>query len=127
MKCLLIDDDLDDQDIFSIALKDLDPSVEIFFAQDGIEALNLLKSDKNITPDYIFLDMNMPRMNGEETLLELKMIKALNEVPVFMYSTFSETSRIQEILDLGAADFIIKPNNIEDINKILYKIIFKQN
>ena len=66
MKILLIDDDVDDQEIFVLALKSLYKSVDILTAQDGMEALEILKI---FVPDCIFLDLNMPRMGGKPTLI----------------------------------------------------------
>src|SRR5947207_183779 len=104
---LLIDDDIDDQEIFSYALGQADRSMQIEFADDGVFALQKLKTDENFTPDYIFIDMNMPRMNGQQCLAEIKQIKRLKDVPVYMYSTSADPESVEENKKLGAADFIV--------------------
>jgi CheY-like chemotaxis protein len=63
--CLLVDDDEDDKEIFSLALTEANPSIKCVVASDGHEALSLLR-DGSFIPDYIFLDLNMPLMSGKE-------------------------------------------------------------
>ena len=69
--CFLIDDDDDDRKIFGIALSKIDEGIEYRYAANGIEAIDHLKATTKI-PDYIFLDLNMPKMTGVECLIELK-------------------------------------------------------
>ena len=123
MKCLLVDDDYDDQEIFTIALKDVNPSIDIVFANDGIDAIHKLQSDPSLTPDIIFIDMNMPRMDGTKCMLEMRQIPRLAETPIFMYSTFCDPKRISDIISQGATDFIVKPTKIEELSDILSGII----
>ena len=70
--CFLVDDDLDDHEIFQIALENLDVNIELRTAFDGRDALDRLEKDVLFLPDYIFLDLNMPRLNGLQCLHELK-------------------------------------------------------
>jgi DNA-binding response OmpR family regulator len=61
-------------------------------------------------PEYIFLDLNMPRMNGKQCLAEIKRIKKLSDVPVIIYSTSKLESDITETRKLGATYYMTKPN-----------------
>ena len=119
---LLIDDDIDDQEIFSLALERANDEVNCVFASDGTEALNKLTDDM-FAPDYIFIDMNMPRMNGQQCLKEIKKIERLRNVPVYMYSTSADPATVAENKNLGAADFIVKPANINALSNILAGIV----
>ncbi|HZV70789.1 MAG TPA: TonB-dependent receptor plug domain-containing protein [Saprospiraceae bacterium] len=121
----LIDDDSDDQEIFSMALEKANDQTECRFANDGIHALAQINADEHFCPDYIFIDMNMPRMNGQQCLVEIKKIERLKNTPVYMYSTSADPERIEENKRLGAADFIIKPSSIQDLINILAKIVQK--
>ena len=121
----LIDDDTDDQELFSYAMEKADNSVQCVFANDGVNAIEKINSEKDFIPDYIFIDMNMPRMNGQQCLKELKKIDRLKNIPVFMYSTSAVPSEIEENLKLGATDFILKPTDIKDLTVILGKILSK--
>jgi CheY-like chemotaxis protein len=113
--CFLIDDDCDDQEIFSLALEKVAPAYTFMSANSGFEALKKL-SDENIpVPDYIFLDLNMPRMNGKECLKEIKKLDHLIHIPVIIYSTSSMKNDIAEALKLGASGFITKPFCMADL------------
>lgn len=68
--CFLVEDDDDDQEIFSLALWDLDPTIECTIASSGLEALTLLADLGRRIPDVIFLDLKMPRMCGKQFLVE---------------------------------------------------------
>lgn len=124
--CFLIDDDEDDQEIFSLALNAIDKDIQCITAKDGIEALNVLETDQRLTPDFIFLDLNMLRMNGRECLKEIKKIPHLREIPVIIYSTSSAQKDITETILLGAADYIVKPPSISILTKRLEQVLRKE-
>jgi CheY-like chemotaxis protein len=115
----IIDDDLDDQEIFTFATEKVNTSVVCTFARDGVEALEKIEEDLSFLPQCIFLDVNMPRMNGIECLIELRKIERLNSIPIFMCSTSADPRIIAQTKALGAADFIVKPATIADFSKIL--------
>lgn len=119
---LLIDDDLDDQEIFCLAAQDVDASIECVCESDSINAIEKLNTDLSFVPDCIFIDMNMPRMNGRQCLIEVKKIDRLHDVPIFMCSTSSDPKVIAETKALGAADFIVKPSTLSDFTKTLTKV-----
>lgn len=111
--CFIIDDDIEDQEIFAIAVEEIDSNIRCESAIDGIVALEKLKQD--FRPDFIFLDLNMPRMSGKETLQELRKIPALHDVPVIAYSTSSEIRDVEDMKRLGANHFITKPPDITSL------------
>ena len=123
----LIDDDLDDQEIFVLAIEDIDTSIHCKTASDGCEALNILKENENFIPDYIFLDLNMPRVNGRECLVEMRKIPRLKSIPIYIYSTSSSEKDRIETLSLGATGFITKPNSIDELVRILSDITLNVN
>jgi CheY-like chemotaxis protein len=104
------DDDQEDCDLFNEALQYIDPEIKSIIAKDGREALAFLKNTPEL-PDYIFLDINMPIVDGKKVLIEIKKDAALKSIPVIMYSTTSDTNEIRQYYTLGAHDFLIKPNN----------------
>ena len=123
MNCLLIDDDIDDQEIFLLCLNDVNPEVKLHVAKNGVEALLMLRADKDCAPGVIFLDVNMPKMNGLECLSELKSLPQLSNTPIYVYSTTSEESVVKKAEELGAKDYIIKPTKADKLIEIL-KTIF---
>jgi CheY-like chemotaxis protein len=122
-KVFLVDDDRDDREIFIEALAEIDNSCFCVTAENGEEALNKLHTISFI-PDYIFLDLNMPRMNGRECLVEIKSIKRLKEIPIIIYTTSSLQKEQEELVKLGASMFITKPANFIDLCSSLKKILF---
>ena len=123
--CFLIDDDDDDQEIFTLALSNIDGAINCVTANDGIDALKKLTGDQSFVPDYIFLDLNMVRMNGRECLAEIKKIQRLQKVPVIIYSTSSEPRDISETKQLGASDYIVKPPSMTQLEKRLEQVLRK--
>src|SRR5262245_21682491 len=117
--CLLIDDDIDDQEIFEMALKSVNPSMVVMTAVDGVEALEKLAGPEILQPDYIFLDLNMPRMDGKDCLREIRKISRLKETPVIIYSTSGEQRDKQETKALGADFYLEKQSSINSLKKKL--------
>lgn len=123
MVVLIADDDHEDCELFHEAIHDIDPQIKCWTARDGRQCLNFLTRELIMPPDYIFLDINMPLMNGRETLIEIKKNTKLRDIPVVMYSTTSDTKEIQGYYQLGAHDFLIKPNNFNKLVEALSSII----
>lgn len=121
MVVLNVDDDQEDREFFCEALREIDPAITCLIAGSGMEALSLLQNQRTL-PDYIFLDINMPMMDGKQCLKALKSIPELQSIPVIMYSTSTDTREIKECYKLGAEDFLIKPHSFEklvnDLNSI---------
>jgi CheY-like chemotaxis protein len=120
--CFLIEDDLDDQELFELALQKIDENIDLSFANNGAEGLQKLKEDSSFIPDFIFVDINMPKMNGIQCLPEIKKLEHLNKSKIVMYSTTSDESIVSRTKQLGADEFLVKPykmslliNNLERI------------
>ena len=111
--CLLIEDDRDDQEIFTMALREVDAKVECVYANNGFDALKLLQQTSLHFPDFIIIDVNMPRMNGLACLQEIKKMTPGKDVRIIMYSTSSEGGIVNESKALGANDFFVKPSSFE--------------
>ena len=117
-KILLVDDYLDDQFVFDLALKSIDPDMVVETAKDGIDALDKLR-EPEVYPELIVLDMNMPRMNGRDFLQQIKSLPSLAHIPVIMYSTSSSPDLMEETRRLGAMDYIVKPNSFDELCTVL--------
>ena len=125
-KCFLIDNDEEDQEIFHMALMEADAGLACVFADNGANGLTLLKNDPSFIPSVIFIDMNMPIMDGRQCLEEIKKLPHLKDVPVYIYSTTADPGTIREIKALGAADFIEKPASYKDLTALLSNLLGKQ-
>jgi len=126
-KYYIVDDDRDDQQFLIEALTENDPLVECFSSFNGREAIISLKKDFPLLPDAIFLDLNMPRMNGKECLVELKNTPFLQDIPIIIYSTTSDQKEIQKTLQMGASHFLIKKSSFNELCKELSSIMIRLN
>jgi len=121
---LIVDDDTDDTELFCETVAEINGAIHCLSAGNGQEALLLLKKTYTL-PDLIFLDLNMPRMNGSQCLKELKANERLREIPVIIYTTSKIKDDMRESMLLGASDFITKPFRTADIKKAVIKILEK--
>ena len=125
MNILYADDDADDREIFCEAIREINPAIKVVLGKDGEETLKILSVQKEL-PHLIFLDINMPKMDGIECLAKLKSDDRLKSIPVIIYSTTSNKSDQSRIALLGASDFILKGNSFESVKDSLNKIIESQ-
>lgn len=120
---------VDDSSFVRVMLNDIlssHPDIEVIGnAQNGKQALRLLAE---LTPDVITLDVEMPFMNGFETLKEFHKSETIKQIPVIMCSslTASGTEATLKALELGAFDFIQKPenNNFHGLKDDIYSKVF---
>ena len=115
-KILLVDDDVEDREIIRDALGDLGYRSVIHFEENGENALSFLESAyvSGTLPSMVILDLNMPRMNGTQTLRHLKNDERFRNIPVIIYSTSLNNIERDECIALGAHSYIIKPVSYRD-------------
>jgi CheY-like chemotaxis protein len=116
---LYVEDDHDDQQLFMEVLKNVNPDFECFIATDGEHAFEVLKNVD--MPVCIYVDVNMPRMNGLEFLRALKLHPEYSHIPVFILTTSRSENDELTAVALGAKQYIIKPNSYRDLFAILEK------
>lgn len=114
-KLLIIDDDPEDCDFFCEAVAEIDGSYKCCKAHCAEDGLSQLRSNAAELPDYIFLDLNMPGMNGKECLEVIKKDRILSSIPVIIYSTSSSKTDRDETLSQGASYFLTKPSEFRNI------------
>jgi len=120
---ILAEDDIDDQNIFQLALQEIDPAIQAQFVSNGRELLSLLQ---NHQPDLLFLDLDMPYKNGLECLIEIRNDDGLAKIPVIVFSSTTKPSNIQTAYEMGAHLFFIKPPIYSDYLSSI-KAILKLN
>lgn len=125
MNILLAEDDKDDIYLFKKALKELDISVNLTTVKDGEELMKYLSENLNQLPNILFLDLNMPRKNGFECLIEISENEKLKDLSVIIFSTTfpreknSELGRISDLFKLKARVFIRKPNDFTLLKQVI--------
>lgn len=119
---LLIDDDEDDQEIFLTALECTGKPVQCIVLDSARKALSKIVTG-DVETDLIFLDLNMPLMNGQQFLTEIKKEEKLRDIPVIILSTSSNAATIEQVRHLGAYQFFTKPGRFEDLVGILEQVL----
>jgi CheY-like chemotaxis protein len=122
LTCFLIDDDVDDQEIFCAVLEIVAPGCNCITAANGQVALDMLTAG-NISPDIIFLDLNMPLMNGRQFLFEVNRTNIAAGIPIVVLTTSADVSTRTSVLESGAKDFITKPDRFSEWEKVLKPVI----
>jgi CheY-like chemotaxis protein len=114
---LLIEDD--QLDVISVerSLNKIDQNYELFTAYNGIEALEILKENRDNLPDIILLDLNMPKMNGIEFLKIIKADERYKNIDVFIMTTSGEEADRRTAEELGISGYLIKPLNFTNNSK----------
>jgi CheY-like chemotaxis protein len=120
---LLADDDADDAEMFALVLAEVDPGVVLRHVINGEEVFEAIKEKPGFTPDVIFLDLNMPRMNGWQCLEKLKADAVTKDIPVVIYTTSSHTRDKQVAFAHGATAFITKPSDYKALRALLLSVI----
>lgn len=116
---LLGEDDADDQEMLKDVFTSIDTAFILFFVNNGseiISALEKLKDDQ--MPCLIVLDYNMPGLNAADILRELSTNERYKNIPKVVWSTAGSEKFRSLCLQLGALDYVIKPNNITDLERI---------
>jgi DNA-binding response OmpR family regulator len=121
-RVLVIDDDKDDQQFLHKAIHDLFPNMECISLSNGKEALKFIEENPP-PPSYIFLDLNMPYLNGFEFLKEFKKEKGNSETSVYIYSTSSNPRDKEKAKSLGADDYIVKFTDLTSLKARLKNVI----
>ena len=121
---LYVDDDPDDREFLFNAIKNINPDIEVILADNGLAALDYLKNIKNKIdlPGLIVLDLNMPLLDGRETLKRIKDDPMLSSLKIVVFTTGENPNEKQSFNELGI-QYISKPFNIQFLHSIANQMI----
>ncbi|MBE8724396.1 response regulator [Flavobacterium hungaricum] len=119
---LLVDDDIDDAEIFKMAVESIDSKIKIVIEDNALKSLNKLKAASKL-PEIIFLDYYMPYLDGSEFLKLIREVKGLKKIPVVLYSGQSGAKIKEVIKKFKDVQFLEKKANFRDIVDSLKEII----
>jgi CheY-like chemotaxis protein len=120
---LIAEDDEDDRMLVQSAFLENRADVHIDFALDGLDLMDILTKDTNISsPCFILLDLNMPRKDGREVLKEIKQDLRLKKIPVIVFTTANNETEIRRCYDLGANTYIVKPDSFKQLLEIVVNL-----
>ena len=109
-RILMVDDDEIQLSFLELLLNE---EYEVCAAKSGKKALEYIY--QGFMPNLILLDILMPEMDGFEVFSRIRAISLLQDLPIVFLSSISETAEIQQALNMGAADYIMKPYNKENL------------
>lgn len=121
MLILNVDDDPDDLEFFRDAIKEVNPEFPCVLFRNGVELLDYLEKNRT-PPDYIFIDINMPKMNGYECAQEIKLNHMNGATQIVMYSTSFNPQDLKEFNKEGFK-YILKQNALTDLVKTIRAVI----
>jgi CheY-like chemotaxis protein len=122
---VVVDDDNDDTDLIQTAVGEIDPQVECKIFNSAENAIAYFKDSSHDLPDFVILDLNMPKMSGRECLLQIRQIEGYSTVPVIINSTTIFPKDKSELKALGASFIFTKTNRFEKLVEILQYIMQK--
>ena len=115
---LYAEDDLDDFDALKGALAQLSDKYELKWAKNGEEVVNYLNDSENVYPSLVVLDLNMPIMDGKQTLLWLKSHSDHQDIPVMVFTTSSREEDVK-LCQSHKCTFFRKPTLYRDLLHIV--------
>ncbi len=110
LQVCIVDDDEDDRFIFTQALRETGIPITVSQAANGLELLDLLKKNSE-KPYIIFLDINMPLLDGLKTLERIRSIESYKETKIIIFSTSENPDSIRLAYQLGAQLYLKKPDH----------------
>ncbi|HLO78796.1 MAG TPA: response regulator [Magnetospirillum sp.] len=120
---MVVDDEAGDMQLIRLALSEAPFPCQVTAAINGREALDLLRapnpSRQPFQPDLMFLDLNMPQMNGKEVLQEMKADPRLATIPVVVLTTSMAERDVLASYALGASGYITKPMDLDQFFKAI--------
>ena len=125
LKILLIDDNQDHAKILQWAFKKTGRHDEFTYFEDGTSALEYLKklaAERREKPDLIFLDLNLPRLDGREVLRLLKEGETTKAIPVIVVSSSEREEDVRNAYELGASSYLSKSAILNDVDPMLKTI-----
>jgi CheY-like chemotaxis protein len=124
---LLVDDSEDDRFFFGLALKKSGIRARLVSVEDGEEAIEYLKQSGRFSdaaefprPDYLFLDLKMPRRNGFEVLAWIAQQSPQTTFPIIVLSGSHEPSDMRRAQEFGATEYLVKPITEQTLRRIIF-------
>jgi two-component system, chemotaxis family, response regulator Rcp1 len=123
---LLVEDSPGDVRLTQEAFRDADPSIELHVATDGVEAMAFLRREGTHVdaprPDFILLDLNLPKMDGRQVLAQIKETKDLKTIPTVILTTSDAEADIMTSYQLRANCYLSKPVQLEEFEGLVRSI-----
>ena len=118
-KILYADDDSDDRFFLNESILSNGLNANLVFVSNGQEAISYIEQTPEPLPSLVILDLNMPKMNGKETLSYLKSHPRYQDIPVIILSTSQNTDEMKACTAQGALSYFVKPVQLAGYDTIV--------
>jgi chemotaxis family two-component system response regulator Rcp1 len=126
LEVLLVEDSPGDVRLTQEAFRDAHAHIHLHVASDGIEAMAFLRhegtQDNTPCPDFILLDLNLPKMDGREVLVQIKEDNILQTIPVVILTTSDAEIDVMKSYQLQANGYLVKPVQLEDFITLIISV-----
>ena len=126
VEVLLVEDSPGDVRLTRDAFRDTNQSIRLHVAVDGVEAMDFLRKRGAFVdsprPDFILLDLNIPKMDGREVLAQIKKDNDLKTIPTIVLTTSDSEVDIRKSYELQANCYLNKPVQLEDFESVVKSI-----
>ena len=122
---LIVDDDREDHSILHEYFQNAGIDDQVLYVENGLRAIEFLQniSDDQLLPNLIVLDLNMPILNGSQTLLRIKQLPRFRHIPVIIFSTSENEAEKRRCLNYGAIEYMVKPMTYAEGQTMVEKFI----
>ena len=121
-KIFLAEDDIDEIESLTDIILEISPAIKISVTKNGNELMSLLENEKQL-PEFIFLDLNMPKKTGFACLKEIRSCEKWKAIKIVILSTSSNQEQINELYQMGADLYLQKPNSYNSFKKMISKCL----
>jgi len=115
MTIMIIDDDADDRSMFAEAIMEINEGVHLIPMESCEKAIDYFNNKSAATPDFIFLDINMPTMNGWQCLEQIRDMAKMQHIPVVIYTTSQSEENYEKVKKMEATYFLSKPSKFKEL------------
>jgi CheY-like chemotaxis protein len=122
LRILLADDDENDRILFKDVLNEIKINTKLHTVNDGQFLMEYIAEYADNLPHLLFLDLNMPRKNGIECLIELRKIYS-KEITICIFSTSSYDKDIEDTFLHGANIYMTKPSSFKELKEALNRVV----
>lgn len=122
MKVYLVDDDSEEAELFQDAMSKIDAGIEVLWHADVMEALDALIREEE-QPDFLFLDLNIPKVSGKDMLRLMRQNKVTSDVPVVIYSTSISRKDIEDTSIFNVKSYLQKPEDFQSLCQKLEEVV----
>lgn len=120
---VLADDDEDDRNFFTMAVRNTSPAIRLKALNDGVSFMEYLESDPSPKPNLVILDISMPGLSGLECLKQIRESEKWKDLPVVIYSTSSNEDDLEEATRNGANLYVVKPREISALYRLVNYLV----